>query len=180
MRHESCDVADVEEYCGHGVRHVVAVHFQDFEPVPQLSHNLELLFEVRAVVHNDLDENGVAVNGQVAGLLGVLKLLPVSAGAEVLGLVGDDAHGAVAGVRREFKGFLVHLDMGSPEFEGAAHPGRETDNQDAQDEEGRNLQAVGALDRVDHGGVDEHEGDQSESNDLRPLLLSPRGQGHGY
>ncbi len=58
--------------------------------------------------------------------------------------MGNDANGGAFGsVGREFEGFLVHLDVRGPELEGAPHAGGKTDNHDAQDEEGRNLQAVG-------------------------------------
>ncbi|BCW50965.1 hypothetical protein StoSoilB13_33070 (plasmid) [Arthrobacter sp. StoSoilB13] len=90
MRHETRNVADVQQDGGKGVGHVVAVDFQDFEAMPFLAHNLQLLLEVRAVVNNDLDEYRIAIQRQVVGLLRVLELLPVPSGAEVLWFMRDD------------------------------------------------------------------------------------------
>lgn len=102
----------------------------------------------------------------MVGLLGVLQLLPVPVGTEAFGFVRDDPDRSVRVVGRELQGLPVHLDVRGPQLECPPHPGDEADHQNAKDEQGGNFQAVRALDGVDHGGVNEDQGNEAEADDL--------------
>ena len=71
------------------------------------------------------------------------------------------------------------VDAGDAQLEGAGEPGQQRDEDDARDEAGADLHAVGALDDVDDGGVEEDRRDDGEADGPAALAGAAGGDGHG-
>ena len=67
-----------------------------------------------------------------------------------------------------------------PQLGRPGRPRHERGDHDGGDEERRDPHAVGALEHVDHGGVDEHQGDEPEQAGLPAPPAAASRQGHGH
>ncbi len=115
-----------------------------------------------------------AVGDHLADLRLVLARVPL------VRFVRDQVDAAAGAVPDEQLSHLVQLDVLHPQLEGPAEPGHQRDADDAGDEAGADLDAVGPLVDVGRGRVDEDRRDRGERHRLTTLPGAAGRQRHRH
>ena len=126
--------------------------------------------ELGGVARSDLDEQDAFVDRQVMRVARLAQLVLVPRGRPVSGRLAMIRSGAPPLSRMNRSRRLVGFDPLHPQLGGAQHPRDQRRHDDRDDEEGRDLDAFGALEDVHDRGVDE---DHCQQQVADPALALP-------
>src|SRR5947209_6835925 len=174
-------LADVEQEGGDGVRHGRAFGAEHVVAADFDALDLHHVWNLRGVAHLHLKEQDLLFFRDVVVLALLFLFQPVLPDIAAPRPDGDDVYLASASLANERLGGLVHLYPLDAQLGRAPHPRQERRDDDSPDEDGSDLDSVGALDDVDHRRVREDQRDEGEGKRPRAPTLSPQlRKSHGH